>query len=715
MFSLIITLVSIALVIALACAVLYYGSNSREATIKATAATLINQASQINAAGAMATTQGGSWPAYVTGPAFGQPFVNSMPVPPKNAYVDGSALPAATDWTYFLNDGSSHHFVLKNKIAAAVCMAVNKSQGLIGIPAAWDGASPTQCFGPGVANGAGALAYTFFFQAFDATSAQNTAAVNQAIAEAGAGASAGYPRLCPDATTITSGLCPDTAVVTPSTPSTPATPSTPEPPEVAAPVGFGVTVTPGEWNLGTVGIGKTAVKTFTLRNDGTENIWVYTWVDSNSNFKHPRGCDDELLAGATCTLTMQFDAGTTPGEIVDVLNIEVDAPRDYTIKQYPLTATAEERTVSATVNPMSVNFGTVAIGDVGAGAVTVTNSGSAPLTVARVINGMNTYALGAEPVNPAKGEAHNCVNVAPGASCTITPHFVPFEAGAASSTMDIYFEGKAEATSLAMSGTGRDNGALLAMRYLGADIGALAYSDYPYYDAYWAGPNNSDSRTWIAVNTNPKTLTFEIRNLGTKPLTYLPDSGSEGFLSGTGTDAHGWTRNSTTCSNVLAAGQSCSITVTNNDLAMDYGTSFGMNYTAVPGTTMLTSRVFTLCGTGYTFTNGSCTATPTGSTVTFFGNWSAFIGQSELLLTNNVPASCTSAVGISAQNLCMKDFFQAQLGTGASCTLSYGDVAAEVYARHPSAIKEEFLQCSGGTASAVPNVGSYFAEGYRMN
>lgn len=110
---------------------------------------------------------------------------------------------------------------------------------------------------------------------------------------------------------------------------------------------------------------------------------------------------------------------------------------------------------------------------------------------------------------------------------------------------------------------------------------------------------------------------------------------------------------------------------------------------------------------------GAATAGPL--TVTFNGTWSAFIGQGDLLLTNSVSSTCMNQVGITAQNNCMRDEIQAQLGTGAYCTLGSGLPADSVVAAHPSAVKEEFLQCSGVTAALIPGVSGLFPDGYRTS
>lgn len=202
MFSLIITILSIALVIVLAIAVIYYGGDStKSASTRAIVDTLINQSQQINAAGTIAVAQGAGWPQGA--PQFTQPYLTAMPVPPKGAYVSGIT-PAATDWEYLVPGGSAHHFVLRDKIRKDVCMAINKMMGFNGIPAAWDGTSLVQCYGSGQTVPDG---YTFLYDPPGSTQEQNNAALDQTLTEGGTN-TPGYPRLCADGSSIVDGLCP---------------------------------------------------------------------------------------------------------------------------------------------------------------------------------------------------------------------------------------------------------------------------------------------------------------------------------------------------------------------------------------------------------------------------------------------------------------------------------------------------------------------------
>lgn len=223
MFSLIITLISIVLVVVLVAAVIYYGGTaSAKSAVRLAASTLVAQAQQINAAGTIAVSQGASWP--LGAPQFSPPYLTSMPVPPKSAYV--AVTPSAADWTYYVPDVDVHHFVLKNKVSKDVCMAVNHQLGLVGIPAVWTGTDLVQCFGAGTPTGPNnELAYTFFYDPLGSTPAGDAMAMAQSTAEAtAAGAAApapGYPRLCPDNSTITSGVCVDSDVLASDTPPPP--------------------------------------------------------------------------------------------------------------------------------------------------------------------------------------------------------------------------------------------------------------------------------------------------------------------------------------------------------------------------------------------------------------------------------------------------------------------------------------------------------------
>lgn len=202
MFSLIITVLSIALALALVLAVLYYGSEAfGKHSDKVLAETLVNQSGQIASALQVAHAQGVALPSGET-IVLPTTLLSTMPVPPKAAYSSGD--PSPSDWKLYV-PGTSGHFGLQSKLTKRACMAVNKAQGFIGIPAVWDGKSSVQCFG------ARPEGYTFIHQPGGQTQEQRDAVIDKAVGEAqpNPDAKPGYPRLCPDDTTITEGVCPE--------------------------------------------------------------------------------------------------------------------------------------------------------------------------------------------------------------------------------------------------------------------------------------------------------------------------------------------------------------------------------------------------------------------------------------------------------------------------------------------------------------------------
>lgn len=203
MFSLIITVIAIVLVIILAVGAIYYGGGAfSSGAIKVVAQTLSNQSLQISAARALARAQNRVLTAGET-VSIPSDLLRSIPVPPKGAYSDG-VVPSSNDWVYYL-PGASGHFGIALKINEKACMEVNRTQGFIGIPAAWDGRTSIQCFGPSDSG------YTYLYEPTGTTTDEHTAALDKSVADARVTiptAAPGYPRKCPDKSKITSGVCP---------------------------------------------------------------------------------------------------------------------------------------------------------------------------------------------------------------------------------------------------------------------------------------------------------------------------------------------------------------------------------------------------------------------------------------------------------------------------------------------------------------------------
>jgi hypothetical protein len=151
MFSLIITLISIALVAALALATLYYGGSSwTRGAAGANAAMLANQGQQLLAALTLYYTEHSAYPATLDELVTGE-YLKTVPVPPASLAAAPSlvapALAAGEAWT-MLAAGQPAAMV-RDAVAQDVCQEVNYR--VLGSDAVHEKADPTlmaQCYGP---------------------------------------------------------------------------------------------------------------------------------------------------------------------------------------------------------------------------------------------------------------------------------------------------------------------------------------------------------------------------------------------------------------------------------------------------------------------------------------------------------------------------------------------------------------------------------------
>jgi hypothetical protein len=151
MFSLIITLISIALVAALALATLYYGGASwTRGAASANAATLASQGQQLLAALTLYYAGHSAYPATLDELVTGE-YLKTVPVPPASLAAAPSlvapALAAGEAWT-MLAAGQPAAMV-RDAVAQDVCQEVNYR--VLGSDAVHEKADPTlmaQCYGP---------------------------------------------------------------------------------------------------------------------------------------------------------------------------------------------------------------------------------------------------------------------------------------------------------------------------------------------------------------------------------------------------------------------------------------------------------------------------------------------------------------------------------------------------------------------------------------
>jgi uncharacterized delta-60 repeat protein len=302
---------------------------------------------------------------------------------------------------------------------------------------------------------------------------------------------------------------------------------------------------PPSANFGTVNVGSSAVRTFTIANTGSAPLTV-TEINRGANaafsfaLAGASPCSSwtpTLAPGASCT----FEATFTPaaaGPFKVTLSITSNDPDES-----PLTTTlfgnggiTDTPDIDLDPAPPSFHFGTVNVGSGSTLTLTLANVGTAPLTVTEINRGANaafSFALaGGSPCSswtPALGG---------GASCTFTATFTPAAAGPSQVTLSITSNDPDE-NPLAITLSG--NGAITATPDIDLD---------PDPPTFAFGE--------VAVGSS-KAQVFTLSNTGGAPLTV------QGFIFSGSTDFARNLAGPSPCPSwtpTLAPGASCTFSIT---------------------------------------------------------------------------------------------------------------------------------------------------------
>jgi alpha-tubulin suppressor-like RCC1 family protein len=193
---------------------------------------------------------------------------------------------------------------------------------------------------------------------------------------------------------------------------------------------------------------KSAGQTITVTNTGTAALIIGSVTLGGANvpsFSITNGCSGSIAVGATCTINAFFMPAGDGAKSASV-NIASNAPGSPLMVS--LAGTGGIPAPAITTSATGLAFGTEALGlTTAAQNLTVTNSGSAPLTVSSV------SLAGA---NPASFSAANgcTASVAMGATCTIAVTFHPAGLGAKAATVVIDSNVADSPTEVTLSGTG---------------------------------------------------------------------------------------------------------------------------------------------------------------------------------------------------------------------------------------------------------------------
>src|SRR6266478_8041951 len=198
-----------------------------------------------------------------------------------------------------------------------------------------------------------------------------------------------------------------------------------------------LTASPASLSFGNVTVGSSAMQTVTLTNTGSSSVSI-SQVNVPAGFL-TSGLAVTLGAGQTATFSVVF-APTSAGSVTGNSNVVSNASSPVTI---PLAGTGGQPNLSVT--PSTVSFGNVVVGTASTQSLTLTNSGTANLTVTQATvtgNGFATIGL-TLPLTLTPGQNTN-FNVA----------FSATSADGVSGGVSLVSNAPASPTTIAISGTG---------------------------------------------------------------------------------------------------------------------------------------------------------------------------------------------------------------------------------------------------------------------
>jgi archaellum component FlaF (FlaF/FlaG flagellin family) len=202
-----------------------------------------------------------------------------------------------------------------------------------------------------------------------------------------------------------------------------------------------LTANPGSFNFNNVAVNSSSPETITLMNSGTASITINQITTTGPGFSATGlTVGQSIAAGATATFTAKF-APTATGLASGIITLTTTASNPSL--SIPLSGTGTQGSLVA--NPSSVAFTSLQVGSSGSVPVTVTNQGTAAVSITgHSITGPGFTLTGWSA--PA--------SLTPGQTTSFTVTFAPTVSGAASGSVSITNNLPGSPFTIALTGTG---------------------------------------------------------------------------------------------------------------------------------------------------------------------------------------------------------------------------------------------------------------------
>lgn len=178
-------------------------------------------------------------------------------------------------------------------------------------------------------------------------------------------------------------------------------------------------------------VGTSTSESITITNDGNADLHISNMIVSGNNSFSVSGCTQAILPGTSCSATVTFTPVVT-GVVSATLTIVSDDPDEGSMT---VGLTGKGIAPDITLSATSLAFGDLLVGEQSQQTVTVTNDGDAVLTIDSITLAGSVYS------------AAGCTQpLGAGDSCDVTVTFSPATAGAVSDTLTITSDDPDEAT-----------------------------------------------------------------------------------------------------------------------------------------------------------------------------------------------------------------------------------------------------------------------------
>ena len=217
----------------------------------------------------------------------------------------------------------------------------------------------------------------------------------------------------------------------------------------------GLSISPANFNFGSVVDGQTKSQNFTVTNNGTASLTIAQLSVTGSAYSASGlATPATLTPGNAATFSVLF-APRTAGSLAGTISISSNAPNSP--NTLSLSGTGVAASVTLTTNPASLSFTSLNAGSSSSKNVMVTNSGNSSLTISQITVNAKDFAANGISTPFALGAGQNAVlNIAfsPTASESITGNVTVMSSQGASAVIPVTGSGVQPAVTLTPTNAG---------------------------------------------------------------------------------------------------------------------------------------------------------------------------------------------------------------------------------------------------------------------